>query len=193
MPQDYFQQRKKSILLKKDKSSIGEWDKKIIPLCNNINKFPQYYTTSSCSGRIVLMIDQNKKAENLFIKQYHEKISFNQLRKDLERIIKDKKLLKKLIKFKQEPMILHIACYNLEDATYLMKIAQTKAGFKKTGIIAIDKRIILEINSSEKIEFPIINKGKILVGDNFLKLIIKKSNMNLEKNWLKIKILQKLI
>ena len=72
MPQDYFLQRKKSILSKPDKSSKKSWDKKIIKLCDKINLSENYYTTSSCSGRIVLMQDQEKKEHDLFLKGYHD-------------------------------------------------------------------------------------------------------------------------
>ena len=83
MPQDNFAKRKLDVLLKTDKSHKGKWDKKILNLCKKINKLENYYTTSSCSGRIVLMIDNEKKQENLFIKVYHDLTSFKQLKKDL--------------------------------------------------------------------------------------------------------------
>ena len=66
MQQDNFLQRKNDLLNKKDKSSIGKWDEKIATLCEVINKKDNYYTTSSCSGRIVVMVDQEKKGSGLF-------------------------------------------------------------------------------------------------------------------------------
>ena len=79
---------------------------------------------------------------------------------------------------------MHIACKTLKDAQKLYDIAKS-AGWKKSGIIALEKRIMLELNSTEKLEFPIINK-KILVDDEFLKIITKESNKNLKKSWEKI-------
>lgn len=185
MPQDYFQQRKQALLSKQDKSHIGIWDKKIKKLCNLINKYPQYYTTSSCSGRIIIMIDNEKKAKGLFRFVSHEKVNLKKFMKNIPNT-------KQNLKFKQEPMILHIACKNLENANHLLKIAQ-KSGFKKIGIIAMNKRIIIEINASEKIEFPLMQKNKLLVNKEFLKIVLKKANKNLEKNWKKIKKFEKLI
>jgi tRNA(Phe) wybutosine-synthesizing methylase Tyw3 len=49
------------------------------------------------------------------------------------------------------------------------------------------------LNSSDRLEFPIIRKGKILVDDVFLKLIVKSSNEKLEKGWEKIKKLEKIV
>ena len=69
-----FNQRKKDILLKSDKSSIGGWDEKIVELCEKINKLDNYYTTSSCAGRAVVMEDVEKKGPGLFLYVSHDKI-----------------------------------------------------------------------------------------------------------------------
>jgi len=231
---DTFLQRKKSMLSKIDKSSKGYWDRKIIPLCKKINSMENYYTTSSCSGRIVLMIDNNKKEKNLFIKIYHNLITFKQLKGDLDDIIKSyqptRKLpahshsqinkeqltknfsikniqeerlgrarrgainsqikLRQIIKFKQEPCIMHVACKTLEDAQHFYDKARL-AGWKKHGIISSKTRFIVEIHGTDKLEFPIIKNNKILVNEDFLKLIVKKSNENLKKSWEKIEKLKK--
>ncbi len=187
MPQEKFSQRKNSILSKLDKSSKKSWDKKIIGFCEKINLSENYYTTSSCSGRIVLIIDKEKKESDLFLKVYHYLISFGELKKDLIEL--SKKNLS--IKFKQEPAIIHIACKSLEDAQKLYDKAK-QIGWKKSGLISWEKNFILELNSTEKLEFPIVDK-EILVDDNFLKKTVEESNKNLEKSWDKIEKLKNLI
>jgi len=99
---------------------------------------------------------------------------------------------KRLIYFKQEPCILHIACQSLSAAQKLLEWAKL-SGWKKLGIIALRRRIVVEISSTEKIEMPIINKGKILVSDDFLKLLVKDANSLLERSWEKIKRLKKFV
>lgn len=182
-----FSQRKNDILSKLDKSSKGDWDKKISKLCEKINKLENYYTTSSCAGRVTLMIDQTKKEQNLFKFVEHELITFNQLKTALTKISKGNFN----VKFKQEPCIIHIACKSIDDAQKIYDKAKL-IGWKKSGLISFEKNFILELNSTEKLEFPIINKNKILVDDEFLELIVKKSNENLKKSWEKInKLLKK--
>jgi len=181
---DNFNQRKKDILSKVDKSSIGEWDKKIKKLCDKINKLDNYYTTSSCSGRVVIMLDKKQKKPGLFLKVYHDKIKFKQLKDDLNKMGRVE-----LIKFKQEPPILHVHCKTLKDAQILLKKAQL-AGWKKSGIISSGKRFILELNGTERLEFLIMNKGFILVNNQYLELVVKRCNSNLRNGWLKIKKLQ---
>ncbi len=220
MPTDYFSKRKRDTFSKHDKSSKSYWDKKISNLCKKINSLKNYYTTSSCSGRIVLMVDQNKKAKGLFIKVYHDLITFKQLKRDLNNITKlhsqardigknqltkrNKGLIsskrirasgnkqEKLIKFKQESCILHVACKSFDDAVKILEKAKL-SGWKRSGIISFKKRYIVEAISTEKLEFPIIEKEKILVNEDFLRIIVEKSNENLKKSWEKIKRFEKLL
>ena len=116
------------------------------------------------------------------------KISFREFRRSLEEL----KNTKKIIKFKFEPPIIHIACRNLEDASKIVEEAQN-SGFKRSGLINWKKNIFVELNSTEKFEFPIIEKREILVNDRFLKLILKNSNQKFEKGWKKIRQLEKRI
>jgi tRNA wybutosine-synthesizing protein 3 len=183
--QNNFIRRKKDVLSKIDKSSKKIWDKKIINLCEKINSLDDYYTTSSCAGRIVIMIDNEKKEPNLFVYVYHDLISFKKLKDDLNKI-----KIKKLIRYKQEPGILHVACESLKDAQKLLDKAKL-VGWKRSGIIASGNRFVVELTNTEKLEFPIFDNGKILVDDNFLKLVVKISNENLKKSWLKIEKLHK--
>ncbi len=184
---DSFNQRKKAVLEKVDKSSIGEWDEKIKFLCDKINSLEDFYTTSSCSGRVVLMIDQEKKGEGLFLEVSHEEIDIEWLKNSLDKI---KQKEESPVKFKTEPPILHVACKNLDSASDLLEKAK-HSGFKRSGINVLSKNIILELCSTEKLEFPIVENKKILVDDNFLELIIEKSNEKLQRGWKKIKVLEK--
>jgi len=188
MSRDFFIQRKKAVLSKLDKSSKKSWDKKMLFLCNKINSLENYYTTSSCSGRALFMIYQERKQDDLFCKVYHDLISFADVKKDLKEI--SKKFKNKSIKFKQDPPIIHIACRSMKDAKILYEKAKI-VGWKKIGLIAWEKRIVLEIICTGKLEFPIIENGKVLVDENFLKLIVKQSNIKMKNSWEKIKKLEK--
>jgi len=177
-----FLKRKIDILSKQDKSYKGFWDKHIKKLCDKLNSLENYYTTSSCSGRVVLMIDQEKKGRNLFKKVYHELISFKELKEDLNEIIKDEK---KPIKFKLESCALHVACRTFEDAQELYNKAKL-AGWKKSGIISSGSRFIVELTNTDKLEFPIIRDKKLLVDDEFLKVIVDEANKKLKRGWERI-------
>ena len=178
---DRFNQRKKSVLKKADKSSVGGWDERVIKLCEKINSLEEYYTTSSCSGRIMVLKDQDKKGKNVFVYVSHDLVS--------EDFLKDVKL-KGNLKFKQEPFIFHVACRDLDGAKKLIEKAH-KVGWKRAGVISLSKNIIVEINGNEKIDFPLVKKGKLLVSEEFMAEVVKKSNSNLERNWKKVEELRK--
>ena len=188
MPRDRFIQRKTAVLSKLDKSSIGGWDKRIKSLCDKINNLEDFYTTSSCSGRVILMIQQDKKENDLFLKVWHDEMSFNELKKALNEFIKRKEI----IKFKLEPPIIHVACRDMKKATEMLEKAKY-IGFKRSGMLTFDKNIVLELNTSERMEFPIVNNKKVLVDEEFLKLIVKLSNEKMQKWWTKIEKLERLV
>ncbi|MBU1854157.1 MAG: hypothetical protein KKF89_00405, partial [Nanoarchaeota archaeon] len=62
-----FEIEKQNALNKKDKSHEQKWDEKIKALCSKINKNPNYFTTSSCAGRITLNKNSIKKIKNAFL------------------------------------------------------------------------------------------------------------------------------
>ena len=181
-----FERRKEDCLGKDDKSSIGSWDKPILALCNKINSKKSLYTLSSCSGRIVLIKNLDKKQPGMFILRSHDKITFNQLKKALENYDGKENLI-----FKQEAGILHICCKEVSDAEELLNKART-AGWKNSGIMSLSGRIVLELRSTEYISLPIYEK-EILVDDKFLKILVKEANRKLERAWEKINKLEKLI
>jgi tRNA wybutosine-synthesizing protein 3 len=184
-----FTNEKKIQLAKQDKSDKGDWDKPILALIKKINCEEDYYTTSSCSGRIVLIKGKDKKQEGLFLFRTHEKISFLRSKKT----VKDAAhRYKGVVYFKQESCILHVACSSLDKAQEMLDKAKL-AGWKKSGIIASKRRFVAELSSTEKIEMPVTNKGKILVSDELLKLLVKEANRKLERGWEKIKKLERMI
>jgi len=176
-----FTRRKQDCLKKDDKSSIGTWDEHIKNLCEKINKKANFYTLSSCAGRIVLIKNLTKKGPDMFVLRSHEKVSLDELKKSLEK----SSLNKENLIFKQETCILHVCCERIEDAEKLLNIAR-EAGWKNSGIMSTQGRIVCELRSTEYLAFPIMVCGKILVSDDFLRVVVKEANERLEKSWTKI-------
>jgi len=184
-----FQLQKSFQLKRKDKSHEQKIDSKIKKLCSKINSKEEYYTTSSCSGRITLIKALKEKSKNVFLFKTHTKISFFELKKELQKAIKE---YPNMIYFKQESCILHVVCKDFTSAEKLLIKARI-AGWKRSGIIASKKRIVLELMSTERLELPIANKKKILVNDDFLKLLAKEANQRLNRVEKKIKKFEGLI
>jgi len=174
---DHFSYRKSEQLKKIDKSSKGSWDSKIINVCDKINKKEDYYTTSSCSGRNLIIEEAKEKRDDLFNFVSHDLISFEELKDSLVKIKSTK-----LFYFRVDPCIIHVACRTLEYAQKLHDIAKD-AGWKRSGIIASNNRFVLELNGTNRIEMPIMNGGKLIVDDNFLEVLVKEANRKLKISW----------
>ena len=179
-----FEKEKTEFLNKNDKSRKGSIDEKIIKLVDKINSLDNFYTTSSCSGRILLLAiqDSNKKNKAEFLFCSHNKIKYS----DLNKIISSKKLPKNDIWFRVEPVILHIASNNIDNSKKILNLARD-IGFRRSGIISIGKnKIIMELISTEKIYAIIGKNGKLLIDKNYFEILIDEGNKKLEKTWKKI-------
>jgi len=175
-----FDNEKKNCLNKIDKSNKKSIDKDIEPLINLINSHKDYYTTSSCSGRILLIekkTDNKKDARFKFAE--HKKANFEAIKQSLKQIPNND------IWLRQESIIIHVCCRNLEAATSLLKKVR-ELGIKRAGIINIDKRVILEIIGTEAMETMIARQGNMLVEDSYLKTLVEEANKKLERNKNKI-------
>ena len=166
-----FPNNKKTYLAKSDKSKKGDIDIKIIPLLETINALPDYYTTSSCSGRVYLWKGTGKKSETQWLKVSHDLIE-----EDFFELIDDKGL----VWLRLEAVILHIACKDLKAAHTLLEKARKFS--KKSCILSASSKIIVEIRGSEFMEMPLYRDGELLFSGDFswLKEII---NQKLEKMW----------
>lgn len=177
-----FEKEKKDCLNKIDRSKKGSIDKKIKQLVDLINSLKNYYTTSSCSGRILLIIrpKSGKKCDVEFLLESHEKVNFEEIKKCLENIPEQD------LWFRQESMILHVACRTIENAQKILDLS-SGAGFKHSGIITTRKKIVVEVIGSEQFDTIIAKHGRVFVGDEHLRLLVDEANKKLEINSRKIK------
>ena len=184
MPIDHFAKQKKDILSKADFSKKGSIDERLIPIIKHINFLDDYYTTSSCSGRIIIMSfsESGKKNQAKWIYVTHDLAKFEDMK--LNDLPKDP------VYFRQEVLILHIACRNLEFADKLLHLV-ANAGFRRTAIIAMGKdRVIVEVMSSEQLSVPIALNGKFIVDEEYLCTLVNIANQKMEKNFKLIKKLE---
>lgn len=172
-----FKEEKLKCLSAVDKSKEGKIDKEVIPLINLINSNKDYYTTSSCAGRITLIEipKSNKKNETNWLLKKHSLVNLDEIKNALKNVSKNP------LWFRQEGLILHVCCKDLKKAKILLNIARD-CGFKRAGIIAHSKRFVVEIASTEKLDAIIAKENKVLVDDNYLKELINESNLRLSNN-----------
>ena len=135
-----------------DKSPKGSVDTLALPIIDPINNHPDYYTTSSCSGRIVLFSDT-------FLYSTHEIIS-----NDID-ILWDalQNCESSFVDLKMEPFILHVECRDIISARRMHQTAIAN-GFRNSGIsISATDRIIVAVRSTLKMDIPCIVDGVLIV------------------------------
>jgi len=174
-----FENDKKNFLTKQDKSKKGSIDTRVKPLLNIINSSLQYYTTSSCSGRVYFWQGTGKKNEMKWVTVSHELITsafFNL------------PPIPGTVWLRFEPFILHVCCHDISSAHTFLNLARTI--FKKSALVAMGKKYLVEVRGSEFLEMPFLQEGKLVFsGDlSWLKNWI---NSQLEQNWEKMKKFEK--
>jgi len=157
-------------------------DEGIIPIIDIINLNENYYTSSSCYGRIVLLelpdLGDKKNAE--FLGKWHRKIMPEDVFLALE-----KSSGKGQLWFLAQSPIIHVYAKNIESADKLVKIAVT-CGFKHSSFKTNKKNIIVEIASTERIDVPVGLNGKLYCDKKYIFLLVDIANKVFKKSLLKL-------
>lgn len=182
---DRFSKQKKHAVNKLNVSiRVGDADKGIIKLLEMVNSLEDYYTTSSCAGRIQLFQDLGSKIKSNSIACWHRKVKYSEVAGEF-------KPVRGLLYFKCEPPILHVAARDIEAARKLL-ITARESGFKHSGIQSVKpERVMVELASTETIDTPIADNGKKLVSEGYLKYLTKLANCKHAKAQCKIRKLVK--
>ena len=179
-----FDLRKRLVLARYDKSKKGSLDQAVRPLVDLFNRKKDFYTTSSCAGRIVIMVEPatGRKKDTEWLYVTHEKARLNDVMKSLKNIPDE------ILWLRMEPFIMHVCARTPEDADKLMKIL-TKSGLKHSGILHIGKRVIIEIIGNERMDVPISEHQRLLVDRDYIKFLVRMANKKLLKTRNRIKTL----
>ena len=183
---DFFKNKKQTLEKLEHAKKEGLVDTEIISIIDLINSFDDYYTSSSCYGRIVLLeIPENgDKKSAKWLGKWHRKIETDEI------INAFKKANKGLIWILAQSPIIHVLVKNLESADKLVKIA-IGCGFKNSGFKSTEKNIIVEITSTERLDSPIGKDGKLFCNDEYLSLIVNIANDVIDKSSGKLKKFEK--
>ncbi len=178
MSEKWYKTKNSSIEKLKHDIKIGRVDKDILWILELINSLDNYYTTSSCSGRIQITVNYlpGEKFSLITLAKWHHIIKLEDLLAVLENTVEEN------IWFAVQPPILHIACRDLSSAKEMLKHARNN-GFKHAGIQGLtENRIMVEITSTERIEAPLrLNGAEIYKREN-LDYLVKVANNLLIKS-----------
>jgi len=156
----------------------GKMDKGFIPLCDFLTKSEDYFSASSCAGRITLVgLDlRESKKESAFHRKWHRKVKFDEVKEGIDSYDGE------VLWFKQEPLIFHLGSNTLENSKKIL-VACEKAGVKRSGIkVAKEGKFIIEIVGTHQINTPVRENGETKIDDSFLKYLVEKANQKFDKN-----------
>lgn len=177
-------QKKKAVNEYKAAAAVGDVDTDLIPLLDYINSLDSCYTTSSCAGRISLLEDVGSKEDNTFLGKWHHRVGEDEVLDALDSS-------KGVVWFRYEPTILHIVCRTLEDAAKLLKLA-LRSGFKRSGIQTLkNQRYMAEVCSTEKIDAPVMDSGRMLADKEYIKYLASMANNKFSDGQKKLSRLEK--
>lgn len=166
----------------------GEVDSLLIPMIRYLNSLEDYYTTSSCAGRISVFHDVGAKRDDDWLGKWHREIEFDDIKSALEKIPKNG-----IVWFIYEPAIFHVISRNLEDAIKIVNLARN-SGFKKVGILSCKpERYLTEICSTERIDAPLAENRILLVDEEYIRYLVKLGNEKFQKGQKRLKRLEKSI
>ena len=154
-------------------NELGLVDKDIVEFLFYINNLKDFYTTSSCSGRIAIGTGKelDNKKEFKILKKWHNRISLE----DLVNTLSSLHTKGNLWLLVRQP-ILHIACKNLDLACKVIEIAKG-VGFESTNIMTKNHfRVVVEITSQERFDTPLVINGMLIYVEDELQEIVRIAN-----------------
>ena len=164
----------------------GQVDERVKPIVEKINSISDYFTTSSCSGRIVVLEAPSfgRKRKAKFLGKWHRKVDVGEVKKALQKGGKGE------IWFLVQSSIFHVAAISMEDARKLLNVAN-QSGFKYSSIKSVNGKIMVEILGTERIDAPLGVDGKIYGGDEYVELLVEIGNRMMERMERNLKRLEK--
>ncbi|XP_068963527.1 tRNA wybutosine-synthesizing protein 3 homolog isoform X2 [Petaurus breviceps papuanus] len=151
-----FPKWKTQSLSKADLSRKGSVDEDVVELVRLLNAREQFFTTSSCAGRILLLDGgpegrEPQKQKRPWLLVTHGRCTAGDLLSALKEAQGDA-----VLKF--EPFVLHVQCRQLQDAQ------------------------VLAVRSTHGLEVPLSHEGRLMVTEEYIDFLLNVANQKMEEN-----------
>ena len=178
---DFLNGKKNALAKLKKAQKENKVDPGILSVLDIINEQKEYYTSSSCFGRTVLLeipnIGDKKKAK--FLGKWHRTVEVKEFL-DASKNAKTGQLWL----LSQSPII-HIVSKTDKGADKLLKTA-IACGFKNSGLKSLGKKIVVEVCSTERLDAPVGNNGNLFCNKDHIELLVNISNEIMKKSTTKM-------
>ncbi|KAK0149463.1 tRNA wybutosine-synthesizing protein 3 [Merluccius polli] len=175
-----FSQWKKQSQNKVDVSKKGRVDADVSRVVALLNGCEDFFTTSSCSGRLLLTEGDPdcravQKLHCVWLFVSHQRCTAEDLVSSLADSTGDA-----VLKF--EPFVLHVQCRRLEDAQ-LVHAAAVNSGLRNSGLtVGKAGKIIVAVRSTHGLEVPLSHQGRLLVSQDYIHFLVQIANQKMEEN-----------
>ncbi|KAM9845092.1 tRNA wybutosine-synthesizing protein 3 homolog [Aulostomus maculatus] len=175
-----FRLWKQQRLNKLDASKKGSVDEDIVPVVSLLNGCEDYFTTSSCSGRIIVIDGAPdrcgvQKQDCVWLFVSHHTCKPDDLVCAVAGASGDA-----VLKF--EPFVLHVQCRRLEDAQLLHSVA-VQSGFRNSGLtVSKTGKIMAAVRCTHGLEVPVSHQGRLLVTHDYIHFLTQVANQKIEEN-----------
>lgn len=170
---DAWARRKKHFLKRLERECReGRVDGDIVPLLRVLNSLSDYYTTSSCSGRIQIVSARlpGDKWHMITLAKWHRPVSVDEFLSVIRGTDHPD------LWFSVQPPILHVICRTPKAALILLRLARN-SGFKRAGVQGAKKqRYAVEIVGTERIEAPLRLNGIWMIREEALPMLVEVAN-----------------
>jgi len=209
-----FDKQKAECLGKHDLSRKGSIDEPIVKIIQFINDHRDFFSLSSCSGRIVVFAEGGSPSSS--VDSVTKDLNENEPnRVDPLKIVKagcdwihvahatlarpDEVIAKIkarsgtagsiIVKF--EPFILHVQCRNL-DAAKRIHTAAVEAGYRNSGLTqGRAGKLVAAVRSTHGLEVPLsTDQGMLLVSDEYIEYLLNTANAKLQENFRRIAVFE---
>lgn len=174
---------KRIVLSKCDKSFKASIDEPIVTLVDTINASKDFFTTSSCSGRIMLIREGDlakRKNGASFTFVSHDLVSSDAYQGmfDMCSGIEGNVFLK------LEPLILHIESRTLDLGIKLLHRLKRESEFKHTCIVsAANDKFIVCVKAMVKMEVPVVYNSELIIDFSLMQRYLDIANIRMKENF----------
>ncbi|XP_023340059.1 tRNA wybutosine-synthesizing protein 3 homolog [Eurytemora carolleeae] len=208
-----FDRQKADCFSKIDLSRKGSIDDPIVDIIKHLNNHQDFFSLSSCSGRIVVFAEGDRtdnKEELKIIDNKELKTSDKDIDEDKLSIVKSgcdwihvshtlvnpAEIIPKIkerfgqsgcVVIKFEPFILHVQCRDI-NAAKLVHLTAVESGFRNSGItVGRAGKFVSAVRSTHGLEVPVTTEeGELLVSEQYIQFILNKANSKLKENFSRI-------
>jgi len=175
--ENFDEQKAKAMESLKKALAKGKVDGDIISLLEKINSLENYFTTSSCSGRISVMEMPHfgDKLNSVWLGKWHREVTVEEVMEAIRRHSKGQ------LWFLVRSPILHVGARTMEDAVRLLNLA-IGLGFKYSNVKSVGhKKLLVEIRSTERMDVPLGSNGELWVSENYIERIVALANSQVRR------------